>query len=57
MVSPDGGVEIEKVAAETPERIFKVAIHPALGLQPFQARALAFQPRPDRRPDRQGGAA
>ncbi len=43
MVSPDGGVDIEKVAAETPERIFKVAIHPALGLQPFQARALAFR--------------
>jgi succinyl-CoA synthetase beta subunit len=43
MVSPDGGVEIEKVAAETPARIFKVAIHPALGLQPFEARSLAFQ--------------
>ena len=42
MVSPDGGVEIEKVAAETPERIFKVLIDPALGLQPFQARQLAF---------------
>ncbi len=43
MVSPEGGVEIEKVAAETPERIFKAAIHPALGLQPFEARRLAFQ--------------
>jgi succinyl-CoA synthetase beta subunit len=43
MVSPDGGVEIEKVAAETPERLFKVGIEPALGLQPFQARRLAFQ--------------
>jgi succinyl-CoA synthetase beta subunit len=43
MVSPDGGVEIEKVAAETPDRIFKVAIHPALGLQPFEARQLAFR--------------
>jgi succinyl-CoA synthetase beta subunit len=43
MVSPDGGVEIEKVAAETPERIFKVAVHPALGLQAFEARRLAFQ--------------
>ena len=42
MVSPDGGVEIEKVAEETPERIFKVFIDPALGLQPFQARELAF---------------
>jgi succinyl-CoA synthetase beta subunit len=43
MVSPDGGVEIEKVAEETPERIFKAAIHPALGLQSFQSRQLAFQ--------------
>jgi succinyl-CoA synthetase beta subunit len=43
MVSPDGGVEIEKVAAETPERIFKVAVHPALGLQSFEARELAFK--------------
>jgi succinyl-CoA synthetase beta subunit len=43
MVSPDGGVEIEKVAAETPERIFKAVIHPALGLQPYQSRQLAFQ--------------
>ncbi|MEZ5316552.1 MAG: ADP-forming succinate--CoA ligase subunit beta [Vicinamibacterales bacterium] len=43
MVSPDGGVEIEKVAAETPDRIFKAFIHPALGLQAFQARELAFR--------------
>jgi succinyl-CoA synthetase beta subunit len=42
MVSPDGGVEIETVAAETPERIFKAFIDPGLGLQPFQARQLAF---------------
>jgi succinyl-CoA synthetase beta subunit len=42
MVSPDGGVEIETVAAETPDRIFKAFIHPALGLQAFQARQLAF---------------
>jgi len=42
MASPDGGVEIEKVAEETPERIFKVLIDPALGLLPFQARQLAF---------------
>jgi succinyl-CoA synthetase beta subunit len=42
MVSPDGGVEIEKVAMETPERIFKAFLDPALGLQPFQARQLAF---------------
>jgi succinyl-CoA synthetase beta subunit len=42
MVSPDGGVEIEKVAEETPDRIFKVFIHPGVGLQAFQARQLAF---------------
>ena len=42
MVSPDGGVEIEKVAAETPDRIFKAFIDPALGLQAFQCRQLAF---------------
>jgi succinyl-CoA synthetase beta subunit len=42
MVSPDGGVEIEKVAEETPERIFKEVIHPAVGLSAFQARKLAF---------------
>jgi succinyl-CoA synthetase beta subunit len=42
MVSQEGGVEIEKVAAETPERIHKAFIDPALGLQPFQARQLAF---------------
>jgi succinyl-CoA synthetase beta subunit len=43
MVSPEGGVEIEKVAEETPDRIFKAFIHPALGLQAFQARELAFR--------------
>jgi succinyl-CoA synthetase beta subunit len=42
MVSPDGGVEIEKVAEETPDRIFKAFIDPAVGLQAFQARQLAF---------------
>jgi succinyl-CoA synthetase beta subunit len=42
MVSPDGGMEIEKVAAETPERIFKEFIDPAVGLQNFQAQKLAF---------------
>ena len=42
MVSPDGGVEIEKVAEETPDRIFKALIDPALGLQAYQARQLAF---------------
>ncbi len=42
MVSPDGGMEIEKVAAETPDRIFKAFADPAIGLQPYQARQLAF---------------
>ena len=42
MASTEGGVEIEVVAAEHPERILKEFIDPALGLQPFQARKLAF---------------
>ena len=42
MASADGGVEIEEVAAKTPERILKEAIEPGLGLLPFQARKLAF---------------
>ena len=42
MVSTEGGVEIEKVAAETPEKILKVWIHPEFGLTTFQARQLAF---------------
>src|SRR5215204_4849435 len=42
MVSQEGGVEIEKVAEETPEKIHKEYIHPGLGLSPFQARKLAF---------------
>ncbi|MCP4727500.1 MAG: ADP-forming succinate--CoA ligase subunit beta [bacterium] len=42
MVSTEGGVEIEKVAAETPEKIFKVFVDPAVGFTAFQARQLAF---------------
>src|SRR6266850_1047595 len=42
MVSPEGGVEIEKVAEETPERIFKEFIHPGIGLSAYQGRKLAF---------------
>jgi succinyl-CoA synthetase beta subunit len=42
MVSSEGGVEIEKVAAETPEKIFKEFIHPTAGLSGFQTRKLAF---------------
>ena len=42
MVSTEGGVEIEDIAAKTPERIHKVAIDPAIGLRPFHARKLSF---------------
>jgi succinyl-CoA synthetase beta subunit len=43
MASSEGGVEIEKVAAETPELIFKEYINPATGFLQFQARNLAFK--------------
>ena len=43
MASTEGGMEIEKVAAETPERIFKEYVSPIVGLQAFQARSLAFR--------------
>ena len=42
MVSTQGGVEIEKIAAESPEKIIKETIEPELGMQPFQAKKLAF---------------
>ncbi|HLJ13414.1 MAG TPA: ADP-forming succinate--CoA ligase subunit beta [Bryobacteraceae bacterium] len=42
MASSEGGMEIEQVAAETPERILKEGIEPGIGLIPFQARKLAF---------------
>jgi succinyl-CoA synthetase beta subunit len=42
MASTEGGVEIEKVAAETPEKILKAYIDPLTGLRPAQARKLAF---------------
>jgi succinyl-CoA synthetase beta subunit len=42
MVSREGGVEIEEVAATHPEKIHKVFINPAVGLQPFQAQQMAF---------------
>ncbi len=42
MVSSEGGMEIEKVAAETPEKIFKEHVEPGVGLQNFQAQKLAF---------------
>lgn len=42
MASTEGGVEIEKVAHDTPEKILKITIHPLVGLQPYQCRLLAF---------------
>ena len=42
MASTEGGVEIEKVAAETPEKILTTAIDPTVGLQPYQCRQFAF---------------
>ncbi len=43
MASTEGGVEIETVAEETPEKIFKEYIDPQTEMQPFQARRLAFK--------------
>jgi succinyl-CoA synthetase beta subunit len=42
MASEAGGMDIEAVAAETPERIIKVFINPLLGMQPYHCRAVAF---------------
>lgn len=43
MASTEGGVEIEKVAEETPEKILKAEIDPLTGAQPYQGRELAFK--------------
>ncbi|MBP3946191.1 MULTISPECIES: ADP-forming succinate--CoA ligase subunit beta [unclassified Psychrobacter] len=43
MASTEGGVDIEEVANETPEKIFKVHVDPLVGLMPFQARDVAFK--------------
>ncbi len=43
MASTEGGVEIEKVAEETPEKILRATINPYVGPQPFQGRQLAFE--------------
>ncbi|WP_339802618.1 ADP-forming succinate--CoA ligase subunit beta [uncultured Marinobacter sp.] len=43
MASTEGGVEIEKVAEETPEKILKAEVDPLVGAQPYQARELAFK--------------
>ena len=42
VASTEGGMEIEEVAAETPEKIIKVAVDPVVGLMPFHARKIAF---------------
>ena len=42
MASTEGGVEIEKVAEETPDKILKIYIDPLLGVMPYQCRELAF---------------
>ncbi|WP_239377879.1 ADP-forming succinate--CoA ligase subunit beta, partial [Pseudomonas aeruginosa] len=43
MASTEGGVDIEKVAHDTPEKILKATIDPLVGAQPYQGRELAFQ--------------
>jgi len=43
MYSTEGGMDIEEVAEHTPDKIFKEVVDPALGLQPFQARQVAFK--------------
>jgi succinyl-CoA synthetase beta subunit len=43
MASADGGVEIEEVAAKTPERIHRTPVDPTVGFQPFQGRQLSLQ--------------
>lgn len=56
IASAAGGMDIEKVAAETPEKIFTVAIAPDAGLQDFQARQLAFGLGLDKQQMRQFGS-
>lgn len=43
IASTEGGVEIEKVAEATPDKILKIQIDPLMGVMPYQSRALAFQ--------------
>ncbi|MBI2942389.1 MAG: ADP-forming succinate--CoA ligase subunit beta [Chloroflexi bacterium] len=43
MTSPAGGIDIEEVAAKTPERIYRVAVNPFLGLLDYQTRELGFE--------------
>ena len=55
IASAAGGMDIEEVAAKTPEKIFTVAISPDSGLQPYQARQLAFGLELDKKQMRQFG--
>ncbi|NCF73436.1 MAG: ADP-forming succinate--CoA ligase subunit beta [Gammaproteobacteria bacterium] len=55
IASAAGGMDIEKVAAETPEQIFSVAVAPDAGLQDYQARQLAFGLELDKKQMRQFG--
>ncbi|MDH5457069.1 MAG: ADP-forming succinate--CoA ligase subunit beta [Gammaproteobacteria bacterium] len=55
IASAAGGMDIEKVAAETPEKIFSIAIAPDAGLQDYQARQLAFGLELDKQQMRQFG--
>lgn len=43
MASTEGGVEIEKVAHETPEKIFKIVVDPLMGVMPYQCRETGYQ--------------
>jgi succinyl-CoA synthetase beta subunit len=43
IASAEGGVEIEEVAKKSPEKVLKEPLHPLMGLQPFQARELAYK--------------
>ena len=42
IISTEGGMDIEEVASNSPEKIIKIAIHPSVGMQGFQARKIAF---------------
>ena len=52
IASTEGGMDIEKVAHDTPEKIVTLSIDPASGYSPFHGRKIAFGPEAHRRPDR-----
>ena len=56
IASAAGGMDIEQVAEDTPDKIFSVAISPGAGLQPYQARRLAFGLELDKRQSKQFAA-